>query len=130
MRFFLKTHTQSVVEKLIPNLFLKIQIEHIFGSTFWNFIQLVLIACLSRGLPKYIKTKVLTIRFYVIGSFSKSKKKSGTNLPAYILHDFWRKIFSPVFLTPTRKLYNRFHVGKNGIRVGSFQKTVFFQIFN
>ena len=25
---------------------------------------------------------------------------------------------------PTRKLYNRFHVGKNGIRVGDFQKGV------
>ena len=27
---------------------------------------------------------------------------------------------------PTRKLYYQFHVGKNGIRVGSFQKIVFF----
>ena len=26
----------------------------------------------------------------------------------------------------TQKLYNRFHVGKNGIRVGDFQKMVFF----
>ena len=31
---------------------------------------------------------------------------------------------------PTRKLHYRFHVGKNGIRVGNFQKIVFFQIFN
>ena len=27
---------------------------------------------------------------------------------------------------PTGKLYNRFHVGKNGIRVGNFQKILFF----
>ena len=31
---------------------------------------------------------------------------------------------------PTQKLYYRFHVGKNGIHVSSFQKIVFFQIFN
>ena len=30
----------------------------------------------------------------------------------------------------TRKMFNRFHVGKNGIRVGNFQIIVFFQIFN
>ena len=30
----------------------------------------------------------------------------------------------------TGKFYNQFHVGKNGIRVGNFQKIVFLQIFN
>ena len=30
--FFLKNHTQSVVEKLFPDPFRKIQIEHISGS--------------------------------------------------------------------------------------------------
>ena len=29
-----------------------------------------------------------------------------------------------------RKFYNRFHVGKNGIRLGNFQNFVFLQIFN
>ena len=28
------------------------------------------------------------------------------------------------------KLYNRFHVGKNEIRIGNSEKLVFFQIFN
>ena len=28
------------------------------------------------------------------------------------------------------KLYNRFHVSKNEIRIGNFEKLVFFQIFN
>ena len=28
---------------------------------------------------------------------------------------------------PTQKLYYRFHVGKNGIRIGKFKKIVFFQ---
>ena len=45
----------------------------------------------------------------------------------------------PVFLTQitsrrqkmlTQKLYNRFHIGKNGIRIGHFQKIVFFQRLN
>ena len=30
----------------------------------------------------------------------------------------------------TRKLFNQFHVGENGIHVSNFQKNVFFQIFN
>ena len=52
----------------------------------------------------------------------------------------WVKICSnSVFLTqiisrrqkmPMRNLYYRFHLGKNGIREGNFQKIVFFQIFN
>ena len=31
--FFLKNHTQNVMEKLFPDTFLKNQIEHISGST-------------------------------------------------------------------------------------------------
>ena len=31
---------------------------------------------------------------------------------------------------PTQKLHNRFQAGKNEIRVGDFQKIVFFQTFN
>ena len=38
--------------------------------------------------------------------------------------------FMSAIKMPTQKLYYRFHVGKNGIHVSSFQKIVFFQIFN
>ena len=30
----------------------------------------------------------------------------------------------------TQKLHNAFHVGKNGICIGNFQKNIFFQIFS
>ena len=52
-----------MVEKLVPDLFIKNQIEHISGSTARNVIQFPFILCLSEGLPKYIKTKVLTTYF-------------------------------------------------------------------
>ena len=41
------------------------------------FIKFVFIVCPSRKLPKYIETKVLTTRFYLI-----KKKRSGTRFPA------------------------------------------------
>ena len=36
---FLKNHTQNMVEKLVPDPFLKIRIEHNSGSIVYNFIQ-------------------------------------------------------------------------------------------
>ena len=39
------------------------------------------IACRSRGLPEYIKTKVLTTCFCLTKSFFKKQKWSGTSLP-------------------------------------------------
>ena len=59
----------------------KIKIEHISGSTIWIVIKFVFIICPSRGLLKYIKTEVLTTYFYLIKSFSKMKKWSGTGAP-------------------------------------------------
>ena len=53
-------------EKLVADPFIKIIIEHISGSTVLNVIKIVFIACPSRGLPKYIKTEVLTTCFYLI----------------------------------------------------------------
>ena len=72
----------------------KIKIDYISGSTVWNVIRFVLIVYLSRGLPKYIETKVLTTCFYIIKSFFKKIKRELklVSLP-HFLHDFWRKIF-------------------------------------
>ena len=50
--FFSRNHIQNVVEKLVPDPFLKQK------STVWNFIQFVFIVCQSRGLPKCIETEV------------------------------------------------------------------------
>ena len=43
---------------------------------------------------------------------------------------FYLKLFHVGKKMPTWKFYNQFHVGKNEIRVGNFQKFVFFQTFN
>ena len=63
-----------MVEKLVLDRFLKIKIEHTSGSTVWNVVQFVFIACPSRGLPKYVKTKLLTTCFYLKNFFKKKQK--------------------------------------------------------
>ena len=35
-----------------------------YGSTVWSVIKFVFIVCPSRGLPKYIKSKLLSTYFY------------------------------------------------------------------
>ena len=47
----------------------------------------------SWGLLKCIKTKLQTTCFHLTLSFPKNKKRSGTSLPTYFLHNFWRKTF-------------------------------------
>ena len=44
----------------------KKKIEHISESTDWNVIRFTFTLSASRGLPKYVKTKVLTTCFYLI----------------------------------------------------------------
>ena len=55
--FFSKSHTQNVMEKLVPYLFPKIKIEHISGSTGGNFIQFAFIVCPSPVLPNILKLR-------------------------------------------------------------------------
>ena len=78
-----------MVEKLVQTLFWTIIIGNIFGS---NFIQFAYIACASQLLPKYIKTKVQIVCFYLLQSWFKKKKRSGTSLPASFFTWFLRKI--------------------------------------
>ena len=40
------------------------KVEHIFESTIWNVINFFIV-CQSRGLPKYVKTKLLTTCLYL-----------------------------------------------------------------
>ena len=61
---------------------LKIKIEQISGSTFWNAVQFVFIVCPRQSPPEYIKIQVLTTSFDLKWSFLKYKKRSGTSLPA------------------------------------------------
>ena len=63
------------------------------GSTVWDFIQFVFIVCPSRGLPKYIASKMLTTCFYFIKLFWKTKRGLGLVSLPHFRHDFWGKIF-------------------------------------
>ena len=49
-----------------PTSFYKKKIEHISESTDWNVIKFTFTLSASRGLPKHVKTKVLTTCFYLI----------------------------------------------------------------
>ena len=60
-----------MVEKLVPELFSKKSEILQFVFSLWS----------SRGIPKYIETKVLNSYFYLIQSFLKNKR-SGTSHPA------------------------------------------------
>ena len=53
---------------IIPDPFLKLKIEHIFGSTILDqkFIQFPFNVCPSLGLPKYAETKELITCFYLV----------------------------------------------------------------
>ena len=74
---FLKNHTQNVVEKLVPDPFLKIKIDDISGwSTVRNFLQLAFIVRPSPWLPKYMEVKVLNTCFYIV--------RPSPGLPKYI----------------------------------------------
>ena len=53
------------MEKLVPGLLTKKKNEHVFRSAVGNVIQFVFIVCPSRGLPKYVKTKVLNTCFVI-----------------------------------------------------------------
>ena len=73
----------------------KIKIEHISGSTVWNVIQFVFLACPSWGLPKHNKTKVLTTCFDLMSSLFLKKQIRGLELVSlpHCQRDFWIKIF-------------------------------------
>ena len=71
---YLKNNTQNMVKKLVPDPFIK---NHHWTYLWivWNVTRFVFV-CPSQGLPKYIKTKVLTTYFYLL--FFK-KQKSGSS---------------------------------------------------
>ena len=52
--FFLKSHTQNVVEKLVPDTFLKIQNEAYLWINSLKFYTACSVICPGGRLPKYI----------------------------------------------------------------------------
>ena len=72
------------MEKLVPHPFIKNK-----NSAYLWIKSLkpykVSFYCISKSnilKPKYIKTKMLTTSYYLLGGFFKIKKKSGTSLPS------------------------------------------------
>ena len=62
---FVEKSNTNCGEEASPRPFLSM-VEYISESTVWNVIKFVFIVCLSRVLPKYIKTKLLTTYFYLV----------------------------------------------------------------
>ena len=85
---FLENSCTKSGRKSRPRPFYKFVIS---GSTFWNVVKLFFIVCPSQGLPKYVKTKVLATCFYLIQSFLKNKKNSGTGIPTSFSAWFLKK---------------------------------------
>ena len=86
--FFEKPYAQYG-GKTSPQPFFKI--EHISGSTAWNFMQSVFFVCLSRELPKHNEANLLMTCFYLIRIFFKKQKKSGTSLHVLFTARFFKK---------------------------------------
>ena len=66
--FFLKNNTQNVVEKQVPDPFIKNQN---LANLCINNLKCYKVSfyCISQSLPKYIKTKIPTTYFYLIKIF-------------------------------------------------------------
>ena len=93
--FFLKNHTQNVMEKLVPDPFIK----NSNWAHLWIDSQKFHQVSFYRSLLKYIKTKMLTIYFYLIKLFKKTKRGLELICLPHFLHDFWRKIFLTLCFT-------------------------------
>ena len=82
-----------MVEKLSPDLCLKIKLEHMSGSIVWSVVQSVFILCQTKGYLSVLKLSCGAFTFTSYKAFLKNKKKSGKSLPVNVLHDLWRNIF-------------------------------------
>ena len=85
-----------MVEKLFPDPFLKTQNQVYLWVNNLKFYTVCSYCMLGSGLSKYIETKLQTTYFYLIRSFFKNKKRSGTSFPVSFWHDFWRKILCAI----------------------------------
>ena len=72
--FFLKSHTQNVLEKLFPDLFLKNQNLAYFWINCLKFYAICFYCMPSWRLSKYIENKLQTTCFYLLRSFFKRQK--------------------------------------------------------
>ena len=92
--FLKKPYIKNMVEKLVLDPFIKkkIKIEHTSRLPVWN----VFIVCPSRGLPKHVKTKVLTTCSCHKAFLKPKRGLLLVSLP-HFLHDFWIKILLTLY---------------------------------
>ena len=92
--FSLKNRTQNVLEKLVPDPFLKNKNWAYLWINSWKFYTVCFYCMPSWGLSKYIETRLQTIYFYLIlSNFKKIKRCLELVSLPYFLHNFSRKIF-------------------------------------
>ena len=89
--FFLRNHTQNVVEKLFPDPFLKNEIEDIPGSIFTCFIYFIVIVCQVGDYQNWLKLSWRPPWFISNIAFLKNKKGSRTSHPASFSAWFLKK---------------------------------------
>ena len=68
-KFFSKNHTQNLVEKLVPDPFLRLKLSVYLDQQSEILYSLFFLFCPIRGLPKYTKAKVLPLAFPHINLF-------------------------------------------------------------
>ena len=73
-------NTKNVVKKLVPDPFLKYQNWVYLQINNLNFYTVCFFVCPSRGLPKYVKTKVLNVCLYLFIKLFWKKIRSWTSL--------------------------------------------------
>ena len=83
-----------MVEKLFPDPFLKTQNQVYLWVNNLKFYTVCFYCMLGSGLSKYIETKLQTTCFYLIRSFFKNKKRSGTSFPVSFSAWFLKKNIS------------------------------------
>ena len=91
-RFFLKSNTQNVAQKLVPDPFLKNQSWAYLWIDILKFYTVCFCFMASWGLLKNIECKLQSTSFHLILSF---KIKAGLELVIlpHFFHNFWRKIY-------------------------------------
>ena len=79
---FSKNHTQSVVENIISDPFLKTENWASLWSILQSFIYFVFIVWQVEDYRKWLKLSWRPLVFTSYKAFLKNKKRSGTSLPA------------------------------------------------
>ena len=88
-RFFLNNHTQNVVEKLVPNPFLKNQNWAYLWINSLKFYTVYLYRMPSWGYRNILKLSCRPLAFNSYKAFSKNKKRSGASLSTSFCAWFW-----------------------------------------